>query len=222
MAISYTHYLLLSKLAQSGCIKRGGALLEIGQAEFYGDWDAGEFADVPALYRSLFAPSRIVSVDMGGDASALKVDLNEPQSFCEFDLCINHGTAEHVFDIARVFRTIHESTVAGGLMIHECPFTGWTDHGFYCPQPTLFWDLSHANGYQVMFFALEHLQSGTFAMIGCREEVLELKRRGQLADGLMIYAALRKVADGDFRKPIQGVYAGTVSEAVARAWKELR
>lgn len=33
-------------------------------------------------------------------------------------------------------------------MIHGMPFHGWIDHGFYCFQPTFYWDLAAANRYE--------------------------------------------------------------------------
>src|SRR5687768_9611246 len=84
MAISYTHYKLL--LSLKPMLPRRGTLLEIGEANWYGDFDPREvglpasdpFGVVKAFYQSLFAPSRIVSVDLNGTAAARKYDLNKP------------------------------------------------------------------------------------------------------------------------------------------------
>lgn len=223
MAISYTHYQLLKRLADSRCIKHGGTLLEIGQANLYGDFRLEGIDTAGQLYQSLFAPSEVVAIDLDPSSDALKFDLNEQIDLVrKFNCVINHGTAEHIFNIAEVFRTMHNHCERGGTMVHECPFTGWLDHGFYCLQPTLFWDVARANNYQVMLFATEHLASRTYELIESREVLLEKKRRGELADNLMLYVALRKVVDTAFRVPIQGVYAGTAGEVASAAWGELR
>lgn len=236
MAISYTHFDILRTLHSRGVLPQGGAILEIGEANWYGDFDVEEvfklagdecdpedtFAVADLIYKSLFAYNSIQAIDAGGP-TAVKADLNNHIAFDgEFDVTYNHGTAEHVFNIAQVFRTMHEACKVGGIMIHEGPFTGWVDHGFYCLQPTLFWDLATANGYKVEFAAVEHLASRTWEEIHSRESILEVRRRGQLSDNLMLYVVLRKQVDQPFSVPMQGVYAGTVSDGATRAWKELR
>lgn len=235
MAISETHYRLLCELHAKGVLPQGRRILEVGEANFYGDFDAREipgihresspeeaFGIVRQIYRNLFAPTKVVAIDAHGP-TALKLDLNTLQGPPgKFGVVFNHGTAEHIFNIANVFRLMHDAAESGGLMIHESPFTGWIDHGFYCLQPTLFWDVAAANGYEVVLFAMEHLASKTYWHVSSREEIHEAKRRDQLADNLMLFVVLRKTRDEPFRVPMQGVYAGTTSEAAAKAWRDLR
>lgn len=236
MAISKAHFDMLLTLSNEGHLPRGVDLLEIGEANWYGDHDpeevfcgAGErcdpqdgYAMAQLIYKAAFAPKVRHAIDAGGP-TAERLDLNKPIKLRQqYDVVYNHGTAEHVFNIAQVFRTMHEACKDGGLMIHECPFTGWVDHGFYCLQPTLFWDLASTNGYTVGFAAIEHMRSRTWRDLAGREDVLELRRRGELADDLMLFVVLVKNGDEDFRIPMQGVYAGQVSEAAEKAWRELR
>lgn len=243
MAITRTHYELLKLLKERGELPQGGDILEVGEANVYGDWDAmplcrevcettrigpydptpDQFIQAKCVYRALFGLCDIVSIDADPSREALKLDLNNTQALDrQFQVVINHGTAEHIFDIGNVFRTMHDATEVGGLMIHEAPFTGWLDHGFYCLQPTLFWDVARVNNYRVVLFATEHLQSQSYELWQTREHILEARRRGQLADGLMLFVALRKTVDAPFVVPIQGVYSGQVSEAATQAWGELR
>lgn len=237
MAISAAHFDILRTLHSRGVLPQGCAILEIGEANYYGDFPAedvfkfaGEecdpsdtFAMARLIYKAVFSQRIRSAIDAGGP-TALKCDLNIycPASRNAYDVTYNHGTAEHVFNIAQVFRTMHDCTKPGGLMIHESPFTGWVDHGFYCLQPTLFWDMATANGYKVEFAAIEHMASRSWEEVPAREWILEQRRRGRLADNLMLYVVLRKVKDAEFTIPMQGVYAGTVSQEASRAWKELR
>jgi hypothetical protein len=234
VAISATHYALLKELRTRNELPQGGRILEIGAANWYGDCDPREFAGdetdsfaiVRKLYESLMSPEVVAAIDMDHTAKdALPHDLNErfrPASECRFDLAINHGTAEHIFNIANVFRIMHDATKVGGLMIHESPFTGWVDHGFYCLQPTLFWDVAHANSYKIVLMACEHLSSKSYFLVRDRDELLEHKRLDRLADNLMLFVAMRKAVDAPFKVPMQGVYAGNVSAGVQSAWRELR
>lgn len=228
MAITKTHYELLKLLHSHGELPQGGSILEIGEANVYGDFDCqhsgDQFEQAKGIYWELFHSEGVMSIDADPSRRAIKDDLNEPYRFqvLRFAVSINHGTAEHIFDIGNVFRTMHDATEVGGLMIHEAPFTGWLDHGFYCLQPTLFWDVARVNRYDVVLFATEHLATQTYELWGSREHLLYEARHGELANNLMLFVALRKTVDYEFIVPVQGVYAGAVSEAATQAWGALR
>lgn len=228
MAISSTHAALLKRLKP--LLPHGGTLLEIGEANWYGDVDpdfpsdnSEPFAIAKAFYASLFSPSRIVSVDMNGTAAAWKRDLNKPlPPLGAFDVVINHGTAEHVFNIAQVFASMHAACKVGGLMIHESPFTGWIDHGFYCLQPTLFYDVAAANGYEIVSVDIEEIESVTILRVESRDRIAELARERRIPDNSMLFVVFRKVKAESFAIPQQGYYAQTLSEAGKEAWETLR
>lgn len=232
MAISKTHAELLVELHGKGLLPQGGLVLEIGKANWYGDCDPAsfglsgdEYSVVRKFYERLFSPSDVAAIDLGS-VDAYQYDLNTftaPEG--ERRTCaaiINHGTAEHIFNIANVFTLMHDACEVGGLMIHEGPFTGWTDHGFYNLQPTLFWDVARVNGYEVVKVAIEHLASRSIIHVESREQILELRRRDQLPDNAMLWVAMRKTRDAPFVVPIQGVYSGQVSTEATEAWKQLR
>lgn len=229
MAISATHYELLSRIAP--LIPRGGSLLEIGEANWYGDLqpesaglvDTGNQFDIAKqFYAKLFAPKRIVSVDMHGTAAALKLDLNRPlPPLGQFDLVINHGTAEHVFDIAQVFASMHAACAVGGLMVHESPFTGWLDHGFYCLQPTLFYDLAAANGYEIVGVHVEEITARKVLEVASRAHMTETLKAG-VPWNSMLFVVFRKLTASPFMLPMQGYYSQSISKDAAEAWHSLR
>jgi hypothetical protein len=243
MAISAAHFDILKTLDARDITSRGVRLLEIGEANYYGDFPATDvsckftqasdsFDVAKEIYRRIFEPTEMVAIDADHTRpAALKEDLNYPlrrmlalRGVLEnaFDVVYNHGTAEHVFNIAQVFRTMHDACAVNGLMIHESPFTGWVDHGFYCLQPTLFWDVATANGYKMEFVAVEHLASRSWFEVTSREQILEMRRTDRLPDNAMLYVVMRKLATGDFKIPMQGVYGGTVSKQAQSAWRQLR
>jgi hypothetical protein len=257
MAISAPHYHALKELANRGEFAQHGTLLEIGEANYYGDQpldvvlaDVSQIADaarrkkifdglidafndvknpwrcfmlVKWIYELFLQPSLVDSIDMDGTPLACKRDLNQELEFpIPYEVVINHGTAEHIFNIANVFRVMHDACKAGGLMIHESPFVGWVDHGFYCLQPTLFFDVAAANKYDIRYLAIEHIESRMLHEVKSREEIHELARAGKLPNNAMLYVAMRKTADDAFKIPMQGVYAQNVSESVQQAWKALR
>lgn len=239
MAISYTHYQLLKLLKDRGELPQGGRILEIGKANWYGDAPPSvvdaSFADgadgflvVSRLYELLCKPEEVIACDNDPAAratGALNVDLNVARATLiegDCSLVINHGTAEHVFNIANVFKVMHDACEVGGLMIHESPFTGWESHGFYSLQPTLFYDLARENGYEMVLVATEHLRSRTYQLWDSHEAILEAKYRDMLPDHAMLFVAMRKKSDGVFKVPTQGVYSGAASQFVGQMWGALR
>ncbi len=94
-------------------------------------------------------------IDVNERYGALQMDLNEnlEQRYGykdSFDVVANNGTGEHVFDQASVFRNMHALAKPGGLLMHILPFHNYTNHGFYCFQPGLFYDIAQANGYEIL------------------------------------------------------------------------
>lgn len=256
MAISAPHYEALKELASRGEFTPGGRLLEIGEANWYGDFSISEIAEdikrlrgddlgqlleqrleragsskdqwsawviVKIIYDLFIQPWEVQSIDMHGTPDAQKMDLNRPMMTSEpFDVVYNHGTAEHIFNIANVFKIMHDACKVGGLMIHESPFTGWPDHGFFTLQPTLFYDLSAANDYDIRYMAIEHIGHKLLRPVESREEIHELVKAGELPNNAMLYVAIRKTTDEPFKIPTQGVYSNNVSQETIQAWRSLR
>ena len=182
-------------------------------------WDLSKI-----LYEAYLGCSRVVSVDFNGTSGALRLDLNEPLELGEqFDLVYNGGTAEHVFDVCRFFRSVHEATRPGGVMLHGVPFRGWLEHGFYNFNPGFFWDLAGANAYGVMLLAYTQQQPLKIVGLKSREDIVRMARDDELAPNAMLYAVLKKAeTESAFRVPVQGFYGGVLSDEMIDAWKTLR
>jgi len=257
MAISSTHYFLIRNLFEHGLLPQNGALLQIGEANWY-DLDPSSMADdirrlvgdacrrdallerlaqaiadkrpyylfeiARVFYELFFSPAEMQAVDFNGTPTAHRLDLNAPLALSRrFDVVINHGTAEHIFNIAQVFKTMHDYTVPGGVMLHEGPFTGWIDHGFYNLQPTLFFDLAESNRYRLLGLFIEDLTARTVQQIHAREDVYELAKAKQIPDNSVLFAVLLKDAqESPFRIPIQGYYGRSLTDSGMAAWQELR
>lgn len=258
MAITSVDYSLLRRLHGMGAIPAGASVLELGEAEWYGDValpvlsesiddlvDDDEererlhqrMADVVAansptrawdlakvFYAALFRSSRLVAIDFHGSDTALRIDLNYPVELKErFDVVLNGGTAEHVFDVCQFFRTVHEITRAGGLMIHHAPFQGWLEHGFYNFNTGFFWDLAAANGYTVLVFAYAELNPPRIVELSSREEIISMELKKKLGRNSILYVAFQKGAeDTAFSIPRQAVYSDSLSDYMVKAWHTLR
>lgn len=97
---------------------------------------------------------RYTAFEYGGRHGVTAFDLNSDVLPIEmrgsFDLVVNAGTTEHVFDQDHVFRVIHDLTVPGGIMMHSGPSSGWIMHSLYQYGPKFFWNLSEANDYEIL------------------------------------------------------------------------
>jgi hypothetical protein len=173
-------------------------------------------------YEFIYNCKRLVSIDMGGTDAAIRHDLNLPLAMSEqFDIAINNGTAEHVFDLSQFFRTMHERTKPSGLIIHEAPFTGWIDHGFYCFQPTFFFDLAYANKYHVVLIAHCDFIGRELTQINGLADVRKLQQREKGLEGdSNLFVIFRKgKEETPFCPPHQGYYANRLSDEDRQAWK---
>jgi hypothetical protein len=250
--------MILRQGFRQGLLPQRGALLELGQANWYGDMpievviadmqamiedqprreaiiaairaaaqsrqpDAA-FDFAKAIYRALFDPVRIDAIDFHGTAAALKLDLNEPSALeRQYDVIINTGTAEHIFNIGQVFKTMHGCTKPGGPMFHESPFTGWIDHGFYSLQPTLFFDLAAVNRYDLLGIFYFDWKARTLERVGNRDAIKDLMAKHGAEKNTNLFTVLRKGAqDSNFAYPIQGYYDGKLTPTQAKAWLEDR
>lgn len=108
---------------------------------------------VSSFYASL-GYEDYVAIDVNEEFGSIVMDLNKSvvrdYGFDrQFDLVVNNGTAEHIFDQRAVFENAHDLCKSGGIMLHVMPFHGYLNHGFYNFHPNLYLDLAAANGYQV-------------------------------------------------------------------------
>lgn len=67
-----------------------------------------------------------------------------------FNLIIDVGTIEHIFDIKSVLFNIAKITKIGGYVLHLSPTHNFINHGFYQLSPTFFYDFYTQNGFRVI------------------------------------------------------------------------
>tara|TARA_A100001388_G_scaffold273821_1_gene256314 strand:- start:773 stop:1678 length:906 start_codon:yes stop_codon:yes gene_type:complete len=76
-------------------------------------------------------------------------DLNEKISETtlkgKFDLIIDPGTAEHIFNTKLFLENVFFLLKKGGIYFFQLPLNGWIDHGFRQYSPTFFNDLCFGN-----------------------------------------------------------------------------
>src|ERR1700730_18172259 len=79
----------------------------------------------------------------------LNFDTLPPKYNEYYDLVINSGTTEHIFNQWNCFELMHHATRVGGVMYCQLPATGYLDHGYFCYTPLFFRDIAAANKYEL-------------------------------------------------------------------------
>lgn len=67
-----------------------------------------------------------------------------------FNLVLDSGTLEHIFDVKSVMENIVRITKIGGYVLQFIPAQNFLNHGFYQFSPTFFHDFYHNNGFDVV------------------------------------------------------------------------
>jgi len=70
----------------------------------------------------------------------------------KFDVVLNIGTGEHIFNVFQFFENIHELLNKDGISVHIAPAYGDINHGFYNFHPILWKKLAQANKYNILYF----------------------------------------------------------------------
>lgn len=80
----------------------------------------------------------------------LNFDRLPEKHFEKYDVVINFGTTEHIFNQWNSFEVMHDAIKVGGVIYHQLPMSAYLDHGYYCYTPLFFKDLAEANHYEVV------------------------------------------------------------------------
>jgi len=77
-------------------------------------------------------------------------DLNLPvaeELRSKFNLILDSGTMEHIFDVRQVVENLVRMCRASGWIVHITPASNFLDHGLYSFSPIFFYDVYGANGF---------------------------------------------------------------------------
>lgn len=173
------------------------------------------------------------SIDINGAYESYKFDLNQniekTYNFNEqFDLVINNGTGEHVFNQHSLFENMHNLTKENGLILNILPFIGWINHGFYNYNPLLFADLAASNNYEVINMSIANRDGNELSInnknqYGIYYEQIKPKRFNELrkfisicneklGENLIIISILKKNSNSSFKSPLQGKYLQDIQD----------
>ena len=136
-------------------------------------------------------------------------DMNLPYAGGKYDLVLECGTMEHIFDIAQVFKNVIQLCKVGGTVCHISPLT-WINHGFYNFSLTLFYDVYRNNGFEDFKFWWFNWPRN-YAEVGSSNAMKLDFTPGQIlqptaSDFMMVAFTTKKVNDLPFKNPIQAAY----------------
>ena len=162
---------------------------------------AGRVPDTDALFKSLNIEPVYVDISRARGPERIE-DLNTLESDSDkFDIILDPGTTEHIFNIGNVFTFIAKSCKLGGLIIHTNPLN-MANHGFWSLNPTAYWDWYTTNGFR--FETMKQL-SGPVA----NRIVTNLNSatgRFEARPNSTMFAVVRKEIDAVLRWPTQTKY----------------
>ena len=175
------------------------------------------------FYKIFFHVESLESIDLHGTSSSMKLDLNLIHDLGkQYDCIINLGTAEHIFNVYQVFKSIHEWIKKDGIVIHCLPMYGEVDHGFYNFHPTFFWDLLLENNYSNILLAKGNRKQINIYKNreSCKKDILSMDKNNVYG----IWSIYKKISNEDFKIPRQGVYDDKLKDqkSIKNYWKEQR
>jgi hypothetical protein len=144
-----------------------------------------------------------------------------------YDVVLNFGTTEHIFNQWNCFEVMHDATKVGGVIYHQLPASGYLDHGYYCYTPLFFREMAEANAYEILdLFVTPAGESKIDQLkIPARDGTSILDRLDHLSQdnripALNIHVILRKTRSGAFRCALEIATAHSpVDEAMAERYK---
>lgn len=138
-----------------------------------------------------------------------------------FDLVVDGGTLEHVFDIRQVMMNIGLLLRPDGRVIHMSPTNNYVNHGFYQFSPTFFYDYYTTNKYKDLYGVL--IEHSNYSPATRPWEVFALGSHVPLhmtsTQALMVaFVAAKDAASTIDRIPLQSLYQNLYQGAKTAQW----
>jgi predicted O-methyltransferase YrrM/SAM-dependent methyltransferase len=168
------------------------------------------------------------SIDIDGSPGSIPLDLNYDDvpegSRGKFPLVTNFGTTEHVANQLNAFKVIHDLVAPGGIMIHNLPAQGHSNHGLVNYNLKFFWMLARSNDYD--WLNLDYTISGELQTL--REDIVEdvvrftpgfaeVGSRATIRDHSLI-VVLQKKWDWDYVAPLDAARGKAPNEALEKRY----
>lgn len=185
----------------------------------------------PLIFKTLFQQVDVIDNYLAANKetrASIKHDMNLPISasfFNQYDLVVDSGTLEHIFNFPQALMNISNILKVGGIAYHFLPACSWLEHGFcqFSAEALMSWykvngyDLIHAyysiQDKDIDYYSDESLNQENFKLLNLlnkntdREEFINLKNRAPNTVIDVVIVA-KKVSDvGSFTYPQQGFWS---------------
>ena len=135
---------------------------------------------------------------------------NLPRDYLNyFDLLIDPGTLQHVFDIRSCLDCIKKLTKINGYIYHISPGNNYIDHGFYQISPTLFQDYYYENQFKLVSLSLQ-ADKRIGELIPYTENIYrnkKLQNRFRNNKRVKVHQIVQKKINSENKIPIQHFYS---------------
>jgi len=143
-------------------------------------------------------------------SSNILMDLNfdklDKKNFNKFDLVTNYGTSEHIFNQLNFFKTMHDLTKVGGILISEVPCMFGINHGMFKYEPKFFSDLARSNAYEIIKLIM--VKNPPSLETYQWDDKTEIKN----CEDMTIIAVMKKTNDLEFCLPLCGNYETKIKD----------
>lgn len=156
MEVASGHPLKLLSLGYPDILYDGTGFKDIperkdaAQIRSWHNWQ-GRVLDTDTLFEALdITPTYIDAAKVRGPEilSDLNIEGRLEGTEGGFNIILDPGTIEHVFNIGNAFSFIASACAMHGVVIHTNPLN-MGNHGFWCLQPTAYIDWYEANGFVI-------------------------------------------------------------------------
>ena len=185
--------------------------------------DAGDFVHARTFFEMMGIEEYNDLDKFEDDAPSILQDLNAPvpaELEGRFNLIIDGGTMEHVFDVRQVLENVVRMCRESGWVVHLSPSSNYVDHGFYSFSPCFFYDFYEANGFgEFTCYILQVNPDDLCEPSPYFEYTYGMDMRGMLDPDrqiLVFFAAKKLRPTGQLVIPTQGIYESSSKAATAR------
>jgi hypothetical protein len=163
----------------------------------------------------------------------LNTDKLPPAHRGSFDLVLNFGTTEHIFNQWNCFEVMHDAAKVSGVIFCQLPGSGYLEHGYFTYTPLFFRDLVEANDYELcaLFSVIAGLDNTDSINLDVRhpDEIdvafssrrwfRRLRKRPNLIPSYNINSIMRKKRSSPFRCWLEvATTHAAVDEAIAKRY----
>ena len=185
----------------------------------------------PLIFKTLFDQVDVIDNYLAAKKetrASIKHDMNLPISskfFDQYDLVVDSGTLEHIFNFPQALMNIANILKVGGVAYHYLPACSWLEHGFtqFSAEALMSWykvngyDIKHAyysmQDKDIDYYSDKSLNHENFKVLNLlskeadKEEFINLKNRASNSVVDVVLVAKKVSEVGSFSFPQQGFWS---------------